>query len=60
MEATTLTVHWHNDNLPIYSVDFQPNDLSTTTSSQSQRLATAGGDNNIRIWTLGSSNTIDF
>ncbi|EER31082.1 hypothetical protein CTRG_05534 [Candida tropicalis MYA-3404] len=60
MEATTLTVHWHNDNSPIYSVDFQPNDSSTTTSSQSQRLATAGGDNNIRIWTLGSSNTIDF
>ncbi|RCK64887.1 Chromatin assembly factor 1 subunit p60 [Candida viswanathii] len=59
MEASTLTVHWHNENLPIYSVDFQPNQ-TTAPSPQSQRLATAGGDNNIRLWNLSSSNTIDF
>lgn len=43
MKAKPLTVHWHLDNQPIYSANFQPN---------GHRLATAGGDNNVRIWKL--------
>ncbi|KAI5956377.1 CAC2 [Candida jiufengensis] len=46
MEASTIAVHWHDENKPIYSVDFQP----TKNQSESNRLATAGGDNNVRIW----------
>ncbi|KAK9475495.1 WD40-repeat-containing domain protein [Dipodascopsis tothii] len=45
MKAHTLTVHWHTDNQPVYSAHFQPN---------SHRLATAGGDNNVRIWQLSN------
>lgn len=48
MNATTLTVHWHNDNQPIYSIDFQPH----STDQQFKRLVTSGGDNNIRIWEI--------
>lgn len=47
MNASTITVHWHNDNQPIYSVDFQP-----SASGPSPRLVTGGGDNNIRVWKL--------
>lgn len=36
-----LIVHWHEDNAPIYSASFG-----------SGRLATAGGDNNVCIWSL--------
>lgn len=65
MEATILTVHWHNDNQPIYSVDFQPEqpelaNSSTSMSTESTRLATGGGDNNIRIWRLTSSNSVEY
>lgn len=65
MEATILTVHWHNDNQPIYSVDFQPEqpglvNSSPTKSAESTRLATGGGDNNIRIWKLTSSNSVEY
>lgn len=56
MHAKALTVHWHLDNQPIYSGHFQPGQQHSIT-----RLATAGGDNNIRIWRLnyskGSSET---
>ncbi|EGW32117.1 uncharacterized protein SPAPADRAFT_61202, partial [Spathaspora passalidarum NRRL Y-27907] len=44
MEASTITVHWHNDNQPIYAIDFQP--------GSTPRLVTGGGDNNIRMWNL--------
>lgn len=47
MNATTLTIHWHNDTQPVYSVEFQPHNSSGLT-----RLVTAGGDNNVRIWQL--------
>jgi chromatin assembly factor 1 subunit B len=47
MNASTITVHWHNDNQPIYSIDFQPGE-----NHRFKRLATGGGDNNIRIWQL--------
>lgn len=48
MNSSTITVNWHDDNQPVYSVDFQPD--STRKSVLSERLVTAGGDNNIRIW----------
>lgn len=41
LTAKTLTLHWHEDSRPIYTVDTQKN---------SNRLATGGGDNNVRIW----------
>jgi chromatin assembly factor 1 subunit B len=60
MNATTITVHWHNDNQPIYLVDFQP----PHHDHQLKRLVTGGGDNNIRIWHLhirdGNAPTIDY
>lgn len=49
MNSSTITVHWHDNNQPVYSVSFQPID----SKSPSPRLATGGGDNNIRIWSLG-------
>lgn len=42
MKATPLLISWHNDNAPIYSVHFDPNGKG--------RLATAGNDNNVRLW----------
>ncbi|KAK9238541.1 hypothetical protein V1525DRAFT_455756 [Lipomyces kononenkoae] len=46
MKAHALTLHWHTDNQPIYSAHFQP------TRGSKGRLATAGGDNNVRIWSV--------
>uniref|UniRef100_A0A060T4T3 ARAD1B02090p n=1 Tax=Blastobotrys adeninivorans TaxID=409370 RepID=A0A060T4T3_BLAAD len=43
MKAKALTVHWHQDNQPIYSAHFQPG---------GNRVATGGGDNNVRLWKL--------
>lgn len=47
MKAKALTVHWHQDNQPIYSAHFQP-----SPSGVPKRLATCGGDNNVRLWKL--------
>lgn len=44
MKAAPLLISWHNESQPIYSVHFDPHGKG--------RLATAGGDNNIRLWTL--------
>lgn len=52
MNAHTLTVHWHDENQPVYSVHFQPNNFSSSDSTRSARLVTTGGDNNIRVWEL--------
>lgn len=41
MKAAPLLVSWHNDNNPIYSAHFEPHGKG--------RLATAGGDNNVRV-----------
>ena len=41
MKATPLLVSWHNENAPIYSAHFEPHGKG--------RLATAGGDNNVRV-----------
>ncbi|KAE8348625.1 WD40-repeat-containing domain protein [Aspergillus coremiiformis] len=47
MKATPLLIAWHNDNAPIYSVHFDPNCKG--------RLATAGNDNNVRLWRVEST-----
>ncbi|KAL4811039.1 WD40-repeat-containing domain protein [Aspergillus unguis] len=46
MKATPLLISWHNDNAPIYSVHYDPNGKG--------RLATAGNDNNVRLWKVDS------
>ncbi|THY16602.1 WD40 repeat-like protein [Aureobasidium pullulans] len=47
MKAAPLLVSWHNDNNPIYSAHFEPHGKG--------RLATAGGDNNVRLWKIDGS-----
>ncbi|OJD15886.1 hypothetical protein AJ78_03904 [Emergomyces pasteurianus Ep9510] len=42
MRATPLLISWHDDNAPIYSAHFDPHGKG--------RLATAGNDNNVRLW----------
>ncbi|KAI9725457.1 MAG: hypothetical protein M1828_003128 [Chrysothrix sp. TS-e1954] len=42
MKASPLLVSWHNDSAPIYSAHFEPHGRG--------RLATAGQDNNVRLW----------
>ena len=41
MKAAPLLVAWHDDNTPIYSAHFEPHGKG--------RLATAGGDLNVRV-----------
>lgn len=45
MNSTTLAIHWHDENQPVYSADCQ-----LRRDGQPARLATGGGDNNVRIW----------
>lgn len=45
MKASPLLISWHNDKSPIYSAHFEPHNSKS-------RFATAGGDNNIRLWRL--------
>lgn len=45
MDASILSVHWHENSDPIYSVHYQPN----REGNVSERLATGGGDNNVRV-----------
>jgi WD40 repeat protein len=47
MKAAPLLVSWHNENAPIYSAHFEPHGKG--------RLATAGGDNNVRVWRIRCS-----
>ncbi|KAJ5765436.1 Chromatin assembly factor 1 subunit B [Penicillium odoratum] len=47
MKASALLVSWHDDNVPIYSVHFDPNGKG--------RLATGGNDNNVRLWKVEST-----
>lgn len=44
MKASPLLISWHNDNTPIYSAHFEPHGKG--------RLATSGGDNNVRLWRI--------
>lgn len=55
MDSSTITVHWHDENQPVYSVDFQPQ----SSQKRSPRLATGGGDNNVRIWKLVYNDEIE-
>ncbi|KAL9127604.1 MAG: hypothetical protein Q9217_003562 [Psora testacea] len=55
MKASPLLISWHNENTPIYSVHFDPNGKG--------RLATAGGDNNVRLWKVereGEERTVTY
>ncbi|KAF2436759.1 WD40 repeat-like protein [Tothia fuscella] len=42
MKAAPLLVQWHDAGAPIFSSHFEPHGKG--------RLATAGGDNNVRLW----------
>ncbi|KAF2088803.1 WD40 repeat-like protein [Saccharata proteae CBS 121410] len=44
MKAAPLLVSWHDENAAIYSAHFEPHGKG--------RLATAGGDNNVRLWKI--------
>ncbi|KIW72207.1 hypothetical protein PV04_00418 [Phialophora macrospora] len=44
MKAGPLLIQWHSESQPIYSVHFDPHGKG--------RLATAGGDNNVRLWSI--------
>ena len=55
MKASPLLVSWHNENTPIYSTHFEPHGKG--------RLATAGGDNNVRLWRVekeGEERTVTY
>ncbi|KAI9848939.1 MAG: hypothetical protein M1838_000319 [Thelocarpon superellum] len=47
MKAAPHCILWHNDHSPIYAAHFE--------SHGKGRLATAGGDNNVRLWKLESN-----
>ncbi|KAJ5888284.1 hypothetical protein N7495_008325 [Penicillium taxi] len=47
MKVSPLLISWHNEHAPIYSVHFDPNGKG--------RLATAGNDNNVRLWKVEST-----
>ncbi|KAF2271153.1 WD40 repeat-like protein [Lojkania enalia] len=47
MKASPLLVSWHNESAPVYSAHFEPHGKG--------RLATAGGDNNVRLWKVESN-----
>ncbi|CAK7272306.1 Chromatin assembly factor 1 subunit [Sporothrix epigloea] len=46
MKSTPLIINWHDQNAPIYSAHFEAHGKG--------RLATAGGDNNVRLWKVES------
>lgn len=48
MDASILSVHWHENSEPVYSVHYQPN----RDGNPSERLVTGGGDNNVRVSVL--------
>ncbi|VBB85727.1 YALIH222S03e22650g1_1 [Yarrowia lipolytica] len=54
MKAKPLTIHWHTDSEPIYSLDLQKGKYHGGS-----RLATAGGDGNVRIWRVSKPETSD-
>ncbi|OBA23943.1 WD40 repeat-like protein, partial [Metschnikowia bicuspidata var. bicuspidata NRRL YB-4993] len=53
MLSATIAIHWHDDGHPVYSLDIQP------SNQLDSRLATAGGDKNVRIWRIRYSETGD-
>ena len=55
MKASPILISWHNENTPIYSTHFEPHGKG--------RLATAGGDNNVRLWKVerdGEERTVTY
>ena len=55
MKASPFLISWHNDNTPIYSAHFEPHGKG--------RLATGGGDNNVRLWRVqrdGEERTVTY
>lgn len=55
MKANPLIINWHDQNAPVYSAHFEPNGKG--------RLATAGGDNNVRLWQVesdGSERKVEY
>ena len=42
MKASPIQIAWHDENKPIFSAHFEPHGKG--------RLATGGGDNNVRLW----------
>lgn len=52
MRAKPLTIHWHSDSEPVYSLDLQRGNYHGGA-----RLATAGGDSNVRIWRVHGDKT---
>ncbi|KAF4504310.1 hypothetical protein G6O67_008477 [Ophiocordyceps sinensis] len=58
MKATPLIINWHDQNAPVYSAHFEPNGPNSKG-----RLATAGGDNHVRIWKVecvGLERKVDY
>ncbi|KAI1209694.1 WD40 repeat-like protein [Annulohypoxylon truncatum] len=56
MRSTPLIINWHDKNTPIYSAHFEP-------QHGKGRLATGGGDNNVRIWKVeadGDTRRVDY
>ncbi|KAI1375362.1 WD40 repeat-like protein [Hypoxylon crocopeplum] len=56
MRSTPLIINWHDKNAPIYSAHFE-------NQHGRGRLATGGGDNNVRIWKVegeGESRTVEY
>ncbi|KAG8533077.1 uncharacterized protein KY384_001860 [Bacidia gigantensis] len=55
MRAQPLLISWHDENSPIYSTHFETHGKG--------RLATAGGDNNVRLWKVekeGEERTVTY
>ncbi|CAK7230586.1 Chromatin assembly factor 1 subunit [Sporothrix bragantina] len=55
MKSTPLIINWHDQNAPIYSAHFEAHGKG--------RLATAGGDNNVRLWKVesdGESRKVEY
>ncbi|KAI1848277.1 hypothetical protein JX266_005990 [Neoarthrinium moseri] len=55
MKSTPLIINWHDSTSPVYSAHFEPHGKG--------RLATGGGDNNVRIWKVegeGEDRKVDY
>ncbi|KTW27421.1 hypothetical protein T552_02399 [Pneumocystis carinii B80] len=50
MKASVIQIHWHIEAASIYSAHFEP--------CKKGRLATAGGDGNVRIWRVERSQVV--
>lgn len=74
MNCCILKINWHDENLPVYSVDWQryevtgplesingeKNGENPTKTPEIKRLVTGGGDNHIRLWRLDDEWTVNY